>query len=138
MNGIENNIIGLDTNIFIYYFEENHHFLPLVDKLFKDLEKNKFTAVTSVISLTETLSFPKLPHDKINFLHKGFLELSNFTMFNVTETIAVEAAKLRRKYHFRLGDAIQIATAIHAKADMFITNDERLTMCKEMKIKLLK
>ncbi|HSW88174.1 MAG TPA: PIN domain-containing protein [Candidatus Saccharimonadales bacterium] len=138
MNGIENNIIGLDTNIFIYYFEENPLFLTLVDKLFKDLEKNKFKAITSVISLTETLSFPKLPDNKIEFLHKGFSELSNFTIIDVTETIAVEAAKLRRKYHFRLGDAIQIATAIQAKADIFITNDERLTTCKEMKIRLLK
>ena len=57
MSGIENKIIAIDTNIFIYFFEENPLYLPLAEKIFNELRTNKLFALTSVISLTEILSY---------------------------------------------------------------------------------
>ncbi|OGE64802.1 hypothetical protein A3I48_01575 [Candidatus Daviesbacteria bacterium RIFCSPLOWO2_02_FULL_36_7] len=59
-------------------------------------------------------------------------------IYQVDEKIAVESARIRRKYSFRLLDSIQLATALYAKAQAFITNDDRLKKFKELKVILLK
>lgn len=138
MNGIENNtIIGLDTNIFIYQFERHPDFFTQVKKVFEKLQSNECSGVTSIVSLIETLSFP-MNEEALQRLTQLFLETPNLTIYEIQHTIAIEAARIRRKYNFRLGDAIQLATALYAKADVFVTNDERLKQCKEIKIQLLK
>src|SRR5207248_6090877 len=44
---------------------------------------------------------------------------------------------LRRAYGFRIPDAIQLATCLYQKVDLFITNDRRLKTYKEIPIILL-
>jgi predicted nucleic acid-binding protein len=59
-------------------------------------------------------------------------------MFPITEIIGESAGILRGKYpNLKTVDAVQIATALDAKADAFLTNDKKLAGIKEIKIIVL-
>lgn len=131
-----NGIIGLDTNIFIYYFHKNEDFGESAKEVFKTLATDKKKAVTSIITLTELLSL-KMSDTGIDLLRDSFLQTPNLSIFDTNQKIALEAARIRRIYGFRLPDAIQLATAIHGKADIFITNDSRLKKIKGIKVILI-
>ena len=129
--------LALDSNIFIYHFEKHriyHHYtLPLFEKL----EKESTKISTSRISVIEALSYPssKSVLEKIEY---QFKTLPNLEIYDVNEKVGNISAKIRRKGGIRLPDAIQLATAIHAKADIFITNDRGLKKFKGIKVILLK
>ena len=134
MSGIaKSNLVALDSNIFIYNLEENSEFVRFTDLIFKRLIANKLKAVTSIVSLTEILSFQKTS-DVVKQLTEDFLSTPNLEVFDVNQQIAIEAARIRREYGFRLPDAIQLSTAQKAKADVFITNDQRLKHFKPLKV----
>lgn len=52
----------------------------------------------------------------------------------VDRDVAREAAAIRRKYGFRLLDAVQLATAKLNKAQIFVSNDKGLQKFKELKV----
>lgn len=132
----DSNFIGLDSNIFIYSFEEHPQFSLSTKKIFEGLERKHFAAVTSIISLTETLSFP-MSQERASLLIDLFLQVPQLTVYEVNNSIAMEAARIRREYKFRLPDAIQFATCLYAKANTFVTNDKRLQSFKEIRVTLL-
>jgi len=133
---MKNKLIGLDTNIFIYHFQNNPQFGQKAQKIFSQLTTNKTKAITSVITLTELLSL-KRSDEIILELKNLMLELPNMEIKDISRDIAIEAARIRRTYGYRLPDSIQVATALAGKADMFITNDVKLQSFKEIKIVLL-
>lgn len=136
MSGIASiKFVGLDSNIFIYQFEANPEFHHITNTIFDRLSKNKLKAVTSIISLIESLSYPS-PEIVLAQIKEGFT-IPNLAVLEVNMKIGLEAAKIRREYGLRLGDAVQLATALYAKAHAFITNDERLKKFKELKVILL-
>lgn len=137
MNGIaKNNLVALDSNIFIYNLEENPEFVKFTDLIFKRLILNKIKAATSIISLTEILSYQRTSN-AVKQLTEDFLSTPNLEVFDIDQQIAVEAARIRREYGFRLPDAIQLATALRSKAQAFISNDKKITKFKELSIILL-
>lgn len=137
MNWEKYRFIGLDSNIFSYQFHKHPIFGPFAKEIFDTLSVNKSRAVTSIITLTEILSV-KVLLNKLKELEDQFSETPNLSILDVNHEIAAKAAKIRREYGFRLPDAIQLATAIQAKAKAFITNDDRLKGFKELKVILLK
>lgn len=129
--------VSLDSNIFIYNLEENVEFLKFTNIIFERLLSDKLKATTSIISLTEILSFPGAA-DKEEDLIQEFILIPNLEIIDVNSEIAIEAARIRRDYKFRLPDAVQLATAKIGKAQAFITNDDRLGKFKELRIIMLK
>jgi predicted nucleic acid-binding protein len=55
----------------------------------------------------------------------------------LTVEIAAIAADIRAKHNLRTPDAIQMATAIYAGAQYFLTNDERLPQLPNLRRLLL-
>lgn len=129
--------VGLDSNVFIYHFEENPTFTPFTDKLFTKLSDGRLKAVTSILTIAETLSLPTPPR-VLNALTEAFATIPNVRFIDVNQEIAIEAARIRRSYKFRLPDAIHLATALHAKVKLFVTNDARLQQFPELKFIPLK
>lgn len=130
-------LCGLDTNVFIYYFENNPKYGERAKLIFDKLTENRLKAVTNITSLAELLASPKLTGEAVKETRSRFLSVPNLEIYLVDENIAIESAKIRRQYGFRLLDSIQLATAIEAGAKAFITNDDRLKKFKELKIILL-
>lgn len=134
MSGITKiKLAALDSNIFIYNLEENSEFVKFTDLIFERLIANKLKAVTSIISLMEILSFRKTAN-VAKQLTEDFMSTPNLDIFDIDKQIAAKAAGIRREYGFRLPDAIQLATALYTKADVFVTNDKRLKIFKHIKI----
>lgn len=135
-------LLAIDSMLFIYHLESYKDYVGKTTKLFKDVYQGKSHAVTSVVSLLETLSAPKLEEDpeKIDLFTRFFYETHNLTTVDVSRDIAQEAALLRRKYRsLRSPDSIQVATAIVKNAQIFVTNDKKLRTLKlPVKIKVLK
>jgi predicted nucleic acid-binding protein len=53
---------------------------------------------------------------------------------DINLTIACEAARIRFRYNLQLADSLQIATAIAAHCDAFLTNDAQLKRVSELKV----
>ena len=129
----------LDTAPVIYYIEGDSHYLAHVDVVFNALDNLALSAVTSPITLAECLILPLRNADE--HVRKAFLELilnsQNIHFHPSDETIALKAAELRANYNLTLTDAFQVATAIIAECDAFLTNDAALKRVKEIHIFVL-
>ncbi len=117
---------GLDTSVFIYHLEANPKYVALTDCVFSWLaSKAPNAAVTSVITMTELLVKPYREADK-ETAAKCYALLStypNLEWISPTLEIADLAAEIRAAHRLRTPDALQAATAIEARATVFLTND---------------
>lgn len=137
MSGIgKAKVIALDSNIFIYHFEDNPNFILKTEAIFNKLANKKLQTVTSIISLIETLSYPA-PERVLDKIEAEFFNFPNLTVYDVNREIGLEAARIRREYKIKLPDAIQLATAKLAGSKVFITNDQRLKSFKKPKVMLI-
>jgi predicted nucleic acid-binding protein len=117
--------IALDTSIFIYQLEANDRYLALTDCIFAWLERHDSKAVTSTITMTELLVQPYRESDeqRVDEFYGLLSTYPNLDWVAPNLEIADLAARLRALYRLRTPDALQAATAIHAGASAFITND---------------
>lgn len=137
MSGIASlKLVGLDSNLFIYHFENNPDFVPFTIKVFDRLAKGTLRAITSTVSVMETLSYPA-PSAVIKNIQEAFETMPNLNICDVDYKIALEAARIRREYKFHLPDSIQLATALAGRAQVFVTNDVRLVKFQRLPIVLL-
>jgi len=129
-------IIGLDTNIFIYHFEENPKYVSFTEDLFEKIESGRLRAVTSVLTLHEILTgVRKAKETRLVSLYRNLLgSFPNLSMMPFDEEVAEISSDLCARYGIRTPDAIQVATAIRHNAEAFITNDDRLTIIKDIKV----
>lgn len=65
------------------------------------------------------------------------LQSRNFSTVPFDATIAERAADLRARYNVRIPDAMQLATAIHAGCQAFLTNDQRLQRVSDTRVLVL-
>ena len=139
MEELKGKIIGLDTMVFIYHFEKNQAYSPLTFSIFESLEKGNFKGITSILTLLEILVKPKKENNSLLVeRYKLLLEtFPNLQVQEINENIADIASSLRANYNINTPDAIQIATSLEVKADIFITNDANLKKISEIKVLLL-
>lgn len=132
-------IIGLDTSLFIYLFEENPSFFEKSSKIFRAIEKGKYKGVFSVIGMIEILTGPK-KQGRIGMSAQYEYHLRHFrnlSIIGINERIVWLSSDLRAKYGITTPDAIHIATAIDVGAQKFITNDKALKKVTEIKVEML-
>jgi predicted nucleic acid-binding protein len=134
-------LIAIDTAPFIYLFEEHPQFLPVSDSVISrcDNPDDPLEAITSVITVTEVIVHPLQlgqKHVAEAYEHR-LMNQRGLTVLPVDTEIAVRAADLRARYRFAVPDAIQLATAIEASADLFVTNDSQLRRVTEIPVAVL-
>lgn len=135
-----NSLVALDSMIFIYLFEYDLRYINKTKPLFEKIESGKIKGVTSVISLLETLSAPKLKgeKEKSDIFERFFYETPNLKTVEVDRDVAVKASIIRQENQkLRTPDSIQIATALYSDADYFLTNDINLKKVKIPPLKIL-
>jgi predicted nucleic acid-binding protein len=124
----------LDTAPVIYEVERNPRFVGVVDPVFERLDLD-IASVISPVTLAECLVGPM--RLGLADLEKAYLNLLNREDVIFVDTdlfIAREAARIRSQYNFQLADALQLATALRANCDAFLTNDAQLKQITELKI----
>lgn len=129
----------LDSAPVIYYFERHPQYLPVVDSFFDALDAETLSAVTSPVTLAECLILPvragnlELQREYVSVIASG----PGIEFWVVSDREALQAAKLRAHYNLTLPDAFQIALAIAAGCDAFLTNDLTLKRVQELTILVL-
>ncbi|MFQ6119410.1 MAG: type II toxin-antitoxin system VapC family toxin, partial [Methanosarcinales archaeon] len=126
--------IGVDTNIVIYYIEENPLYLPVIEQIFDAIDEKRNIGITSYVTLLEVLVKP-MQYNRLDLveLYKEILT-SAFKMILLDENVAIKAAELRAKYKIRTPDSIQIAATIVANGSLFITNDTKLKRVTDIEV----
>lgn len=132
--------ILLDTNCFIYYFEDNKEYADKLESVFENIQDGKNKAYMSVLSLLEVLVKPK-KENNIFLENRYKLMLSNYPNLSIEDVsfgISDVAARLRAEYSIKTPDAIILATGIGMKVDYFITNDIRLkNICEKEGVQIV-
>lgn len=132
-------VLGLDTSAFIYFVERNPRYVALVREVFRRITAGQLIGRSSVSTLTEVLISPRRAGDLV--LERNYqsmlLDSQNFRLLNTDRATAEIAADLRARYNLLTPDAIQIATAIHAGCEAFLTNDRRVNRVTELRVLVL-
>ena len=126
--------VALDSSVFIYQLDRRARYFPLSDCLFGWLAKRGHSAVSSTLSFTEILvpAYQEGEEKRIQAYYAFLSTYPNLTWVPTVLEIADQAARLRCTYGLKTPDAIHAATAIHAKATLFVTNDFVFKRVKEM------
>lgn len=68
---------------------------------------------------------------------EGFFSREGLELVEVDAGVIEQATDLRAKHNFRAPDAIHIASALMAKADIFLTGDRTLERCPGLTVEVL-
>ena len=120
--------VALDTPVFIYFIEEDDRFLPLVDPLFEAIDRGELEAVTSGLTLMETLVLPYQQGERgLADRYEALLTRGRgLRLLELTAPLLRTAAELRAESGIKTPDALQLAAALHGGCSLFVTNDRRL------------
>lgn len=130
-------VVGLDANVFIYAYQAHPQFTSVVSPILARLDTDPdFRVVTSIVTLIEVTVHPTRVGDQtlLASYTDVLLNRPKIVSLPVDATIARKAAELRARYNLRTPDALQVATAIVAGAQAFITNDVKLKAVMELPI----
>lgn len=126
--------VFIDTAPIIYFLENSPLYMESMEKFFSRCMKEHIQIVTSALTIEEYLVAP-YSDGKLEYVDnfKRFLQYINIEVVDIDAAIAEQGAKIRGKYkNFKAIDALQIATAVVKKCDMFFTNDKQLRQEKEL------
>ncbi len=122
-----------DTNIFIYFLEENTCFSDSVEHVFGVCEKYNIDIVTSEITVTECLvGAHKKNNSALIEKYEAFFQsvAKSMSIIPVDSAILSEVPQVASLNHLKLVDSIHVVTAILYGCDGFLTNDKGISSDK--------
>lgn len=129
----------LDTAPVIYYIERNPQYFALASVVFDHIVNRTPMGVASSVTLAECLVLPyqlgqtQLQQDFIELL----TETDSIEFVEIDQTIALQAAQIRARYNLQLPDAFQVAVALAAGCEAFLTNDVIFRRVTELQVLVL-
>lgn len=128
--------LALDTQVFIYFIEEERRFLPLLKPLFEAIDHGDLVGVTSGLSLMEVLVVPyRSGNSALADRYEALLTNSRGLRFiEVDRRLLKAAAQVRARFKIRPPDAIKMAAALLGNCNSFLTNDRRIPTVPGLKI----
>lgn len=128
--------VCLDTCVFIYFIEENPQYIQPVGQVFEAINASQISAVTSGVTLLETLVIPLRANDfKLANRYRDFLtESDGLDLLELNQDLLYRGALIRAQFGLKTPDALQIAAAQAMNCTTFITNDRRLPKISGLKI----
>lgn len=131
--------LALDTSVFIYHVEANPTYAALLLPVFGHIEHGRCRAVASTLAFLEVLVQPSRGADEARraVLAALLASFPGIAWVAVDLAVADRAASLRARYRLRTPDAIHLATAVHERADVFLTNDHDLLQVSEVPVLLV-
>ncbi len=116
-----------DTNLFIYLIEDYGKLSQSAARLAERMLERNDQLYTSALTLGELLVKPlEGGNQELVGIYEALLSRHAVLLSFDQETARIYAG-IRRDRAIRAPDAIQLACAAHARVDLFITNDDRLS-----------
>jgi predicted nucleic acid-binding protein len=117
----------LDTAPIIYHVEGNLAYQPLTDQVFQNIQAGTISAVTSSVTLSECLVHPYRRGDMaLAQKFRNVITAGVNTRYVGVDAVAERSAEIRAHYNLKLADSFQVAAAVAAGCDAFLTNDSDL------------
>lgn len=131
--------VHVDSNVLIYFLQNNPDYSSLVRPLFELISDGRVVAVSSYITLLEIMVRPiQEGKTALALEYRDYLVGSrHFELFPVDRGIAEEGASICAKFKLKTPDAIQLATALKQRADVFLTNDAKLRRYDRVEVLVL-
>lgn len=131
--------VYIDTNLFIYFLDQNTAFFPVSADILQAVEQGKFFAFTGDITVAEALVKPyQINNLSLISAFKSFFFADNFLSIvsHKADTFDL-CAQLRAKYKMKFADALHYASAIKSGCKFFITNDKGIRSTNELEVILI-
>jgi predicted nucleic acid-binding protein len=131
--------LGFDTAPLIYFVERHPRYVEMMRAVIQRVDTGALAGYSSVVTLTEVLTLPKRQGNAAmeQAYRDVLLHSRHFTLLPIDVAIAEQAVALRAYYTLRTPDALQIATALHAGCQAFLTNDIALKRVTSLRILIL-
>ena len=123
---IQGKKVYLDTNIFIYIFENYPGYQAIVDALLEAIASDEIKCFTNEITLGELLVSPF--KNKQQDIANQYIEMLNdqdfVSLTPTTQDLHIEAARTRANTGMKYPDAVHVASALSSGCEVFLTNDK--------------
>ena len=116
-------MIAFDTDVLIYAVSHDHPFGEKIRRLLADPSFNQ-KRIGSLLLYPELLGKPVREKNQEQ-IHILAAYLDRLTLYPMDISVACLAAQFSANYKLKAADSVHLATAVHAGADMFITNNHR-------------
>lgn len=128
LNFLKNQAIYFDANIFIYLFERNIVYAPIIENVFIKILQQRARVITSELTLMECLILPiRKKNDALISQYQNYLKNGNTLLLEpISRQILIESSTLRANSRIKTPDAIHLATADLTGCSLFFTNDQPL------------
>ena len=128
--------IFIDTAPLIYLIEGEDNFATSVENQLRQWIEAEENLSTSTLTLLELLVVPMKQENKhlVQKYRALLQDILSEPLIPLSEAISEMAAQIRGATGFKTPDSIQLATALYAGADIFYTNDKRLSKFSDIKI----
>jgi predicted nucleic acid-binding protein len=131
--------IYVDSNCVIYSVEKITPYDGLLDVLWAEVTAGRLSAVSSQLSLLETLVKPiRIGDTKLESDYRAFLlESRGVEILPIDLAVLTRAARIRAETGLKTPDAVHAATAIECGAALFVTNDPAFSKVRQLDVGLL-
>jgi uncharacterized protein len=130
--------VYVDTNIVIYFIEQNPAWFAKVIARFARLRAAKDQLALGDLTRAECLVGPFRSGDTaVEASYRAFFGDPEIQVLPVTAPICERAAHIRAVQNFRMIDALHLATALEHGCGLFLTNDVRLARCTAISVEVL-
>lgn len=132
--------VALDTAVFIYFIEEDLKFLPLVEGIFVAIDAGSLLAVTSALTLLETLVVPiRAGNQRLADRYEVLLSQSRgLYLVDLDRPLLRRAAEVRAVSGLKTPDALQVAAALQAGCTAFVTNDRQIPPIAGLRVRQIR
>jgi len=120
-------LVFFDTAPIVYLLQDRQPWVPIVASAFGQFVAGGPRAVSSVLTLMEVLVKP-FQEGRLDLVrcYRERLGGADLPLIPCGREEAEVGARIRAEHGFKAPDAIQLATAVRAGADGFVTNDRQL------------
>jgi predicted nucleic acid-binding protein len=113
--------------VFIYLIEDHPLFAPRIQRIYERMLERRDTLCTSSFTMGEALVGPIKGQDAdLVMKMKSVFRSAEIDLLPFLPSTAEIYAMIRANYPVKASDAIHLATAAEARADVFVTNDQQL------------
>ena len=129
------NKVFLDTAPLIYFLDNDIQFCGKMREILECVLNSGKKLITSSVTCEEYLVYPyRTANQEKADVFFEFTDDCHIDIIPITIEIAKKAAAIRAQFpHFKGMDALQLAAAVTAGCDVFLTNDKQLRQFRDIR-----
>ncbi len=117
-----------DTMLFVYWLENKAQYAQQIQKIRHRMEQRNDELCTGIFTVGELLTGPLKTNDaEMERVIRAYFQTSAIELLPFDWETTEIYARIRAEHNVSAADAIHLATAAQGRADLFLTNDRRLS-----------